>query len=492
MRILYIDIDTLRPDHLGCYGYHRETSPNLDRIASQGVRFENCYVSDAPCLPSRASMFTGQFGIHTGIINHGGRCADPRPVGRDRGFNNVANPWNPRVRPGLIESLRRAGLYPVSVSPFATRHAAWWFYAGWREMTDTGRGGDESAEEVVPAALDWIERNAKRENWMLHVNIWDPHTPYRAPEEFGNPFADEPIDPWYTEEIRQAQWDGFGAGSPQEPGGNLAAGGANPRQPGQIASLDDYKAFIDGYDCGVRYGDEWIGRLLNALADKNVLDETLILVTSDHGENLGELAVHGDHQTADHITSRVPMILRLPDQSQAGRVDSALHYQSDVGATLLELAGGTVPAHWDGQSFAPALQAGTEQGRNYLVAANNAWSCQRSVRWGDCMYIRSYNTGLKSYPREMLFDIVEDPHETANLAEAEPALLAQGRAMLDEWTHQMLSGQDWGDPMRIVLDEGGPFHTRDNGKSYCQRLRQTGRARHADFLDAHPDGLAQQ
>ena len=72
MRILYIDIDSQRPDHLGCYGYHRKTSPNIDRIAARGVRFENHYVTDAPCLPSRTAMWSGRFGIHTGVINHGG------------------------------------------------------------------------------------------------------------------------------------------------------------------------------------------------------------------------------------------------------------------------------------------------------------------------------------------------------------------------------------------------------------------------------------
>ena len=85
MRILYLDIDTLRADHLGCYGYLRNTSPNIDRLAAGGVRLESCYVSDAPCLPSRASMFTGRFGIHTGVVNHGGLCADLRPIGRSRG-----------------------------------------------------------------------------------------------------------------------------------------------------------------------------------------------------------------------------------------------------------------------------------------------------------------------------------------------------------------------------------------------------------------------
>ena len=135
MRILYLDIDTLRADHLGCYGYHRDTSPNIDRVAAEGVRFEKVYVSDAPCLPSRASMFTGRFGIHTGVVGHGGSAADIRPVGRERRFHTSDQ------RPGFIDCLRGQGLYPVSVSPFAERHSAWWVCAGWREMFNPGKRG---------------------------------------------------------------------------------------------------------------------------------------------------------------------------------------------------------------------------------------------------------------------------------------------------------------------------------------------------------------
>ena len=77
MRILYIDIDSLRPDHLGCYGYHRDTSPAIDRLAAEGVRFENVYVSDAPCLPSRTALWSGRFGFRTGVVNHAGTAAQP-------------------------------------------------------------------------------------------------------------------------------------------------------------------------------------------------------------------------------------------------------------------------------------------------------------------------------------------------------------------------------------------------------------------------------
>ena len=88
MRILIFDLDTLRPDHLSCYGYHRNTSPNIDRIASEGVRFDNYYTPDAPCLPSRAALVTGMPGIHNGAVGHNGTCADLRLEGQSRGFRS--------------------------------------------------------------------------------------------------------------------------------------------------------------------------------------------------------------------------------------------------------------------------------------------------------------------------------------------------------------------------------------------------------------------
>ncbi len=484
MRILYLDIDTLRPDHLSCYGYLRKTSPTIDRIASEGVRFDNCYVSDAPCLPSRASMFTGRLGIHSGVVNHGGLAADLRPAGRDRAFSTH------RHTPGLMATLRTLGFYPVSFSPFAERHSAYWFYEGWREMTNTGKAGSESAEEVVPQALDWIERRGKEDNWVLHVNIWDPHTTYRAPEAFGNPFADAPVEDWYTEEMRQRQWEGFGPGGPQEPAGNLGRSDGSPRQPAQIRSMDEYKQWIDGYDCGIAYADHWCGRILEALEDQGVLEETIILVTSDHGENMGELGVIGDHALADHITNRVPMILRVPGMD-GGRADAGLHYQNDIAATLVELLGGEVPGHWDGVSFADALKAGRQDGREDLVVSQMCWSCMRSVRWDDWMLLRTYHTGLKDLREVMLFNVADDPHELNDLADSRPDVVHEGLARLERWTTEMMRTSEYvEDPLWTVMSEGGPYHTRDRLADYAQRLRQTGREKHAQFLEAHPTGLA--
>ena len=89
MRVIIFDIDTLRADHMGCYGYGRNTTPQMDGIADSGVRFDRYYCPNAPCLPSRASLITGQYGIHTGVVGHGGTAADLRPQGITRHFQDL-------------------------------------------------------------------------------------------------------------------------------------------------------------------------------------------------------------------------------------------------------------------------------------------------------------------------------------------------------------------------------------------------------------------
>lgn len=197
MKLLLIDIDTLRPDHLGCYGYPRNTSPNMDAIAADGACFTDYYCSDAPCLPSRAAMFTGKFGIHTGINGHGGTAADLRLEGAGRDFRDRCAVTN------LPAILRNYGMYTASISTFPERHSAWWFNAGFQETHNLGTGGGEIAQEVTPVALRWLEDNRDREDWFLHVHYWDPHTQYRTPAEVGNPFEgqDSPALDWITPEI---------------------------------------------------------------------------------------------------------------------------------------------------------------------------------------------------------------------------------------------------------------------------------------------------
>ena len=483
MRVLFLDLDTLRPDHLGCYGYARDTSPNLDRIAATGVRFDDYYCSDAPCLPSRASLVSGQFGIRSGVIGHGGTAADMRLEGPARRFRSAF------ANNSLWMVFRKAGLHTASVSPFAERHSAWWFNAGFHEMVNTGKGGMESAEEVTPAVLDWLGRHAADDNWLLHVNYWDPHTPYRAPEAFGNPFKDAPLPAWHTAEVlarHRAQPGGHGAQEVNMWDNQVAPRFAG-RHLGEVRDLHDWRRLIDGYDCGIRYMDGHIGQILQHLEQAGVLADTAIIVTSDHGECLGELNCYGEHGTADAITHRLPMIVRWPGAPR-GAVDRGLHYSLDLAPTLAELLKVQPWPGWQGRSYAPALSSGAACGRDHLVLSQCCHGAQRSVRFGPWLYLRTIHDFYHLYPREMLFNVVEDPHETVDLAPARPEVCAEGARLLLTWQEDMMrSVPDAIDPLWTVMREGGPEHARGHLKAYCERLQATGRGQCvAELRRRHP------
>ncbi|GGE16388.1 sulfatase [Marinithermofilum abyssi] len=484
MRILYIDIDSLRPDHLGCYGYHRNTSPVIDQLAKEGVRFTEVYASDAPCLPSRTALFSGRFGIHNGVVGHGGTAAEPFVQGAGRGFRSRLG------EKGWLATLRQAGLLTATVSTFAERHCAWHWYAGFNEVYNHGTCGDEVAHEVLPYALRWIEDHASDEHWFLHVNLWDPHTPYRSPADYGNPFWEEPAPTWLTEEILEKHRAGFGPHSAREPHG---FGGENtdrwPRVPREIGSLEDYKQWIDGYDTGIRYADQHVGQLLDTLEKLGILNDVMIIVSADHGESQGEMNIYGDHQLADAFTCRVPLIIKGPGV-KSGVVDKELHYHLDLAPTICEWLGVDVPSDWDGQSFASTLRSGKPHGRDGLVISQGAWACQRGVRFGDWLFLRTYHTGLKDLKPVMLFNLREDPHETKDLGSDRPEVVREGMARLESWlTKAMEVSPQKTDPMWTVLREGGPFHTRNMLESYGRWLRETGRGEHAAFLEKNPSGL---
>ena len=488
MRILYLDLDTLRADHLGCYGYERNTSPNIDRIAVEGLRFNQYYASDSPCLPSRTALMTGMFGFRSGVVGHGGTAADLRLEGPERGFRSRLNTSS---LPGV---LRAAGLHTCFIGGFAERHSTWSFYAGFSEIHDTCKGGMESAEEVTPKVLDWIERNAEQDNWYLHVNYWDPHTPYRVPADFGNPFEADPIPDWITPEILEEHRSRPGPHSAREI--NMyhnAEDPRYPRHPGEIKNMADLRKLFDGYDTGIRYMDTHIGELFAALDAKDVLENLAIIISSDHGENLGELGIYAEHGTADSLTARIPMIIRWPGGPQ-GKVADELHYNLDLLPTLAEFFHQPRAPHWDGQSFAGLLR-GTPgaTGREYLVISQNAHICQRSVRWKSWLYLRTYHDGYRLFPKEMLYNVENDPYLQIDVASEKPEIILETRARLQAWTDEMYAALPAGytvDPMQTVLAEGGPFHTRGHLSQYLKRLRATGRGQHAEALEKrHPNEL---
>lgn len=491
MRIVYIDIDSLRPDHLGCYGYHRNTSPNADQLAREGVRFEQVLTPDAPCLPSRTAFYSGRFGIQTGVVGHGGSASQPKIEGPSRSFRDLFDTQ------GLARQLQKLGLHTAMISPFGQRHAAHWFYAGFHEVHNTGKGGMEIVDDIWPVADRWLQQNAGGDNWYLHVNLWDPHTPYRTPLEFGEPFKDEPLPKWLdSQELIDRDTKKVGPHSAMD---IMMFDDKEhpkfPRHPGKITDIKSLRRMIDGYDTGVLYADTMIGKVIEKLKQAGVYDETAIIISGDHGENLGELGIYGEHGTADIPTCRVPLIIKWPG-GKAGAVDGGLHYNLDLAPTLMELLGGESQPIWDGQSFASAITGAGDKGRDELVISQCAHVCQRSVRWNKWLYMRTYHDGFHLFPDEMLFDIQADPHEQHNLAVQHPDIRNEGARRLMNWHDGQMrkmaaTATDVADPLWTVMREGGPFHANIDGGgqpgtdgflAYLKRLEETGRAEGAAQL----------
>ena len=249
-----------------------------------------------------------------------------------------------------------------------------------------------------------------------------------------------------------------------------------PRHLGEVKDMEDLRTFFDGYDRGIRYMDGHLDRLFNALADQGVLDELAIIISSDHGENLGELGLYAEHATADEITTRIPMIIRRPG-CKAGHVDTGFHYNLDLPSTLAELFGVEASPRWDGQSFASALQ-GEACGRSELIVSQCCHTCQRGVRFGPWLYLRTWHDFYHLFPEEMLFNIVQDPHEECDVAGQQPEVRREEAARLQRWHDAMMLTMPegyTGDPMQTVLREGGPAHARGHLRQYVEYLEQTGR-----------------
>ena len=478
MKILFVDIDTLRPDHMGCYGYGRATTPVMDRVAAEGCVFEKYYTPNAPCLPSRAALVSGQYGIHNGIVGHGGTAADRMPEGYARSFKDEFSENN------LFTVFKKAGFRTASVSSFAERHSAWWFNAGFDETYNLGKSGNEIAPAVTEAAEDWLKRHKDQDNWLLHVHYWDPHTPYRTPVSYGDPFKDQPLaDPWITEEVFREHRMHVGPHSAREIGMFDDSHPAGlPRHPGEIKTWDEMKTFMDNYDTGVKYTDDHVGRLLDLLKKQGQYDDTAVIITSDHGENIGELGLYAEHGTADETTCRIPMIIKWPGKKGGIRND-AYHQNIDLAPTVAEMFGVKPWDKWDGTSFLAALD-GENVGRDHVIINQCAHVCQRAARWDKYLYIRSPHTGYHQFDDEMLFDIEADPHEQHNIARENPILCAIGAKLIQDWEYAMMSSsQTDRDPMWTVMREGGPFHSRGFLKDYLRRLRETDRAEGADWLE---------
>jgi arylsulfatase A-like enzyme len=418
------------------------------------------------------------FGIRSGLTGHGGTAADRKLMGENRGFRDDVDEGN------LINIFRKAGMKTASISTFAERHSSYWFTAGFNEVYNVGKGGLESGEEVMPVILDWLDREGSNDNWLLHAHLWDPHTPYRAPEEFGNPFADEPFAPWITEEVFETHLNHVGPHSINEISMYDDIEDPDyPRHPGKATNLKELRKLFDGYDCGIRYADELIGQMVDKLKELAIYDDLAIIITSDHGENMGELGIYAEHATADYTTCRIPLIFKWPG-GKTGHIDNGLHCNIDMAPTFADLMNIEKSPHWDGESFADVITEGINKSRESLVLSQLAHVCQRSAIFGEWLYIRTYHCGYHLFDDEMLFNIEDDPYEHFDVKEKFPEICEKGAKIILDWHDEMMMKSPGEDPLWTVIREGGPYHTKGALDNYIKRLRATGRSEGADKLEA--------
>ena len=242
-----------------------------------------------------------------------------------------------------------------------------------------------------------------------------------------------PVKEWLTEEVLEKHKKHTGPHSIMETGMySDDVGGDFPRQPGKCEDMDTLKKFLDGYDTGILYADYLVGQLFGKMKELGIFEDTAIIVTSDHGENMGELGIYAEHGTADKATCNIPMIIKWPGTSE-GKTDMGLHYSLDLLPTVAEMLHVKKSDNWDGKSYRNALSEtgkDCETGRDSLVISQNAHVCQRSAVFGDWLYMRTIHDGYHLFDREMLYNLKEDPHETCDVKEKFPELCAKGAKII--------------------------------------------------------------
>lgn len=451
MRIIYFDIDCLRPDHLRCYGYSRPTSPTIDRIAREGVRFENYYCASSPCLPSRTCLVSGRFGIRNGVIsNHGAGALfsiDTKAYG------------GPKEQEQMLPRLLNAhGIDPICFSNFADRHYAMWFMCGWSEFHLVNlKCGGETGDEINAKVLPWLKQNAKRDNYYLHINYWDTHRCYKVAPSWADRFRDYPVAQHWPDEAaiqgHQSVTGPFTAHRQFKDDRSHV-----PLMPGAINNRADFEQMVTAYDASIAYVDDHIRQILDELERQGVLDDAVIVISSDHGDAFGEHGIYSDHVNVSNCIHRIPLIIRWPGKTPKNGASRAFMYNVDYAPTLCDLLNIPIPQGWDGKSYRANVEgqpAGED--REYLVWDSGLYTVQRAVRTKTHLYIRTYDRfQYNNWQNEELYDTVRDPYETRDLAAECPEVLGRCRALMDSWVAEQEGKPNWkSDPIQEILRERG-------------------------------------
>jgi arylsulfatase A-like enzyme len=410
-RVVLITLDTTRVDHLGAYGYTAARTPNLDRFAAGAILYEHAYATSSWTLPSHASILTGLL-----PMQHGAQTAPGSPVGHlDYGVRPLAERFTT-----LAERFREAGYRTGAVvgGPALGRELG--VAQGFEIYVDDLSGPKEilvgkRADEVADHAIAMVERFGS-EPFFLFVNFFDPHAPYRPPPPDDRGLPDVKDSP-----LPRVLMTRLLAGDPAWPVSDFT-----DRERRAIADL------IAGYDAEIAYMDRHLGRLLDAIAAAPRAAETLVAVTSDHGDSFGEhnYLSHGAHLYEHNI--RVPLILRLPGGERAGSRVAAPVQNHRLFATLLRAAGLEVPDEIAALDLTDReTPIVTEVRRSDLNIRLFGPYFDRDLR---AIYDPPYKLITSSTGAVELFDLAKAQGEYENLVDRRPDVSESLRARLERVT----------------------------------------------------------
>jgi len=414
--VLLLTIDTLRADHLSAWGYVRPTSPTLDRMAAEGTRFAFAQAQRPKTGPSFTSMFTG------------GYCSD-------HGVRRIGQPAACSMR-FLAEELRDLGYQTHAVVANAALARDFYFDQGFDTYIETWEvkprdpGLDPTgARAVTDLAEASVERMSTERPFFLWVHYVDPHEPYTPPEPFrdlyqGDEHAGPPVEVPVSRRNTRQSWNGIG-------------------RKQVLDGRTDLPFYVARYDAEIRYVDEEIARLLEALRRRGFYDRMLTVMTSDHGESLGEHNYWFDHgmfgfQTCLHV----PLVVRYPGVARVG-VDTGPVELVDLAATILDAAGRRLRAGtWmRGSSLLPRLRGEDPPARPVAFAEAGYSSRDSWIRVATDGRFALHRLPDRADRRRVahadveyvLFDLLADRGETRDVSSRNPEDLARLRAALAAW-----------------------------------------------------------
>ena len=378
--VILVSLDTCRADRLGCYGSPAGATPNLDALAKESVLFTDCISQSSNTGPSHRSLFTGQF-----------------PSRHQHSMYQYVR--SPYMLAGL---LRDAGYETVGFAGGGFMAPELGFAEGFDFYTVKNDDGPSPVRRgfrtILPQAERWYEERMDGPNrdrpWFMFLHTYDIHCPYWPTEPFRTTYGS-----WYTGDLdlrtlcgREA-FDGFIRG--ETPPSN-----------------DDLNYLNNMYDAGIAMTDAMLGEFMDKLRDDGTLDEALLIVTSDHGESLGEHRWVGhNHFWEEQL--KVPLLIRFPDKRYAGMRSEEPVMLVDVLPTILDELGLAQPGGVQGESLLPVIE-GTKSwkgGERLRVARHED---RLSFRFDQRYKVNIRFLG-EGQTRTTLFDLQEDPRERNNL-----------------------------------------------------------------------------